>query len=234
VKLGPPASPSDGVAFAGFAAAAPDRDETEREPDRIEEATRTLFTRDVAVTLARGSARLVDGVARIPLGVPGVGLTAHLTPRAAPAELHIVSLDSRELVVRGRDGADTEFDYVVLGPRATRDASSVTAVAEPAEAGDVVALLPDRPGALGLARAADDSGVFGVVDDELGVAVSGVVACKVDADYGAIRAGDLLGTSYTPGHARRLTDPRPGTILGKALEPLAAGRGVVRMLVMLR
>jgi len=66
------------------------------------------------------------------------------------------------------------------------------------------------------------------------VALSGTVLVKVDAGYGAIRPGDLLMSSPTPGHAARAPDPAPGTILGKALEALDAGTGRIRMLVMLR
>jgi hypothetical protein len=66
------------------------------------------------------------------------------------------------------------------------------------------------------------------------VALSGVVLCKVDASYGAVRPGDLLTTSPTPGHAMRAFEPQPGTILGKALEPLDSGTGLIRILVMLR
>jgi hypothetical protein len=66
------------------------------------------------------------------------------------------------------------------------------------------------------------------------VVVSGVALCKVDADYGSIEVGDLLTTSLTPGHAMRADEPRPGTILGKALEPLDYGTGLIKVLVMLR
>jgi hypothetical protein len=153
------------------------------------------------------------------------------------------------------------------------DLASMVAVGEPVEAGDVVALDPDRPGLLTLARIAGDSAVFGVVATEPGVvlgstgggsetgsrneaprldvsssldsaddseivetavAFSGVVLCKVDAGFGSVRPGDLLTTSPTPGHAMRAADPRPGTILGKALEPLEHDTGLIRVLVMLR
>jgi len=66
------------------------------------------------------------------------------------------------------------------------------------------------------------------------LALTGTVRVKVDAGYGAIAVGDLLTTSPTAGHAMRADDPRPGTILGKALEPLDAGTGKVLVLVMLR
>jgi len=66
------------------------------------------------------------------------------------------------------------------------------------------------------------------------VALSGTVPCKVDASYGAIRVGDLLAVSPTPGHAMRSPDTAPGTVLGKALESLEAGRGTINVLVMMR
>ena len=66
------------------------------------------------------------------------------------------------------------------------------------------------------------------------VALSGMALCKVDAGYGSILPGDLLTTSPTPGHAMLALDPRPGTILGKALEPLDTGTGLIKVLVMLR
>ena len=66
------------------------------------------------------------------------------------------------------------------------------------------------------------------------VALAGTLLAKVDAGYGAIQVGDLLTTSPTVGHAMRADDPRPGTILGKALESLDAGTGLIKVLVMLR
>lgn len=74
------------------------------------------------------------------------------------------------------------------------------------------------------------------------VAHSGRVRVKVDARYGAIRAGDLLVTSPTPGYAMRsrpvrlngVTIHRPGTILGKALEPLRKGQGEILALLTLQ
>ena len=49
-----------------------------------------------------------------------------------------------------------------------------------------------------------------------------------------IRSQDLLTTSPTAGHAMRADDPRPGAILGKALEELYTGTGMIRVLVTLR
>ncbi len=68
------------------------------------------------------------------------------------------------------------------------------------------------------------------------VALAGKVYCKVDAAPSAVEVGDLLTTSSTPGHARKATDGkrRLGSILGKALAPLAEGRGMIPVLVALQ
>ena len=68
------------------------------------------------------------------------------------------------------------------------------------------------------------------------VALFGKVFCKVDAAFGAIVPGDLLTTSPTPGHAMKATEPSRcvGSILGKALQPLVAGCGLVPVLVALQ
>ncbi|RME81747.1 MAG: hypothetical protein D6775_12790 [Caldilineae bacterium] len=77
--------------------------------------------------------------------------------------------------------------------------------------------------------------------DHAPVAVVGIVPVKVSAENGAIRPGDLLTASNTPGHAMK-AEPvnvggvefyRPGTIIGKALESLDKGTGVIRVLITL-
>ena len=74
------------------------------------------------------------------------------------------------------------------------------------------------------------------------VATTGRVKVKVDATRGAIRVGDLLVTSETPGVAMR-SQPlelggvpihRPGTLIGKALEPLDKGTGEILVLLSLQ
>jgi hypothetical protein len=64
------------------------------------------------------------------------------------------------------------------------------------------------------------------------VAISGIVKCKVDANQGAIRIGDLLTTSSTQGYAMRSDQATPGTIIGKALESLDSGTGLIEILIM--
>ena len=67
------------------------------------------------------------------------------------------------------------------------------------------------------------------------LAIAGVVPVKASAEAGPIVPGDLLVASATPGHAMRAGDEAPNaTVIGKALEALDAGTGVIRMLVVLQ
>jgi hypothetical protein len=68
------------------------------------------------------------------------------------------------------------------------------------------------------------------------IALLGKVYCKVDSQYGAIEVGDLLTTSSTPGHAMKAVDPLKafGTVIGKALCPLAEGQGLIPILIALQ
>lgn len=68
------------------------------------------------------------------------------------------------------------------------------------------------------------------------LALMGKVYCMVDASDAAIAIGDLLTTSSTPGHAMKAENPAQafGAVIGKALRPLAGGRGLVPILVALQ
>ncbi len=133
-----------------------------------------------------------------------------------------------------------------LGRVATR-----VAVASPVEPGDVLAIDPERPGALVRAASNGDPTVVGIVVETAGVTLGegeagegqahallaspgAIVPCHVDAGYGAIVPGDLLVASPTPGYAMRASDPMPGSVVAKALEPAAGGKRTIRVLVMLR
>jgi hypothetical protein len=72
--------------------------------------------------------------------------------------------------------------------------------------------------------------------NEVPLAVVGIVPCKVSAENGPIEVGDLLVTSSTPGYAMKGTDRSKmlGAVVGKALEPLREGKGVVQVLVTLQ
>jgi hypothetical protein len=75
----------------------------------------------------------------------------------------------------------------------------------------------------------------GKVEGTIPLAVVGVVPVKVSAENGAIRPGDLLAASSTPGHAMKAGPNAPqGTVIGKALEKWDAGTGVIKMLATLQ
>ena len=68
------------------------------------------------------------------------------------------------------------------------------------------------------------------------VALVGKVFCKVDATYTPIRIGDMLTTSPTPGYAMAVRESIKafGAVIGKALQPLNEGRGLIPILVALQ
>ncbi len=113
--------------------------------------------------------------------------------------------------------------------------SGATAV----EPGDVMVIDPLGHGRMTVSIEARSRLVAGICStapgsDEIPLAVVGIVPCKVSAENGAIAVGDLLVTSGTPGYAMREASPAVGTVLGKALEPLEVGTGVIRVLVTLQ
>jgi hypothetical protein len=67
------------------------------------------------------------------------------------------------------------------------------------------------------------------------LAVVGIVSVKACTENGAIQPGDLLVSSSLPGHAMKAgSNPPMGTVIGKALQGLQEGTGLILMLVMLR
>jgi hypothetical protein len=124
-------------------------------------------------------------------------------------------------------------------------------LSEAAEPGDVVEIDPNEPGSFRLTRTANSSAVAGVLaaspglalgapetgstDSDHFLALVGRVPVKVSSENGAIQPGDLLVASSTAGHAMKApADPRPGTVIGKALGKLLQDQGIIEMLVMLR
>src|SRR5215207_10192733 len=104
----------------------------------------------------------------------------------------------------------------------------------PASQGDLLRVpLP----ALTEERRRDLTKVVRHAGEEAGVpvALNGKAWCKVDAEEEAVEVGDLLTTSGTPGHAMKASDVTRyvGAVIGKALAPLAEGRGLVPVLVSL-
>lgn len=125
---------------------------------------------------------------------------------------------------------------------------------EPLDGGTLVVLSHDEVNTVRRSHQAYDTSVAGVVSEQPGlllgeegankamVATTGRVKVRVDATKAPIAIGDLLVTSDVPGFAMR-SEPldlggvqihRPGTIVGKALEPLASGQGEILVLLSLQ
>jgi hypothetical protein len=120
--------------------------------------------------------------------------------------------------------------------------------------GSVVIIDAEHPGKLKLSTEPYDTRVAGIISGAGGVqpgiqmsqkgtlegtenvALSGRVYVLADASDGAIKPGDLLTTSPTPGHAMKVTDHAraQGAILGKAMSALSGGKGIVLVLVTLQ
>lgn len=68
------------------------------------------------------------------------------------------------------------------------------------------------------------------------IALVGKTFCKVDAKKSPIEVGDLLTTSKNTGHAMKADDPFKafGSVIGKALNPLEEGRGMIPILIALQ
>jgi len=121
-------------------------------------------------------------------------------------------------------------------------------------AGTVVVLDHTRSNQVIASSQAYDTRVAGVISLQPGitlgedgagkvlVATTGRVKVKVDATAGPIRIGDLLVTSDKEGIAKK-SEPlnlggvqihRPGTLIGKALEPLEKDTGEILVLLSLQ
>lgn len=118
-------------------------------------------------------------------------------------------------------------------------------------AGTVVVLDSTKSNQVIASAQSYDSRVAGVISERPGlalgeqgegqvlVATTGRVKVKVDATAGPIQIGDLLVTSDKEGVAMKSVPVeiggvrlhRPGTLIGKALEPLAGGQGYIMVLL---
>src|SRR5215471_10141405 len=129
-----------------------------------------------------------------------------------------MNLVTAALTITG--GSDFSENFDVNAAETTREA-----VRTKVEAGLVVSIDPTNPGKLQLSTQAYDRRVAGIIsgaggvnpgmmmsqqgtlaDGQHPVALTGRVYCWADASQGAIEPGDLLTTSFTPGHAMKVTD----------------------------
>ena len=150
-------------------------------------------------------------------------------------------------------GADFAENFDVNAtPLNSKDARGAARQVAP---GMVVSIDSTSPGKLKLSAQAYDRRVAGIIsgaggvkpgmtmgqegtlaDGKHPVALSGRVYVWVDATRGAVKPGDLLTTSSTPGHAMKAAYPSKaqGAIIGKAMTGLKRGKGLVLALVTLQ
>ena len=121
-------------------------------------------------------------------------------------------------------------------------------------AGTVVVLDSTKSNQVTSSSVSYDTRVAGVVSEQPGIALgeksdnkvlvatTGRVRVKVDASKAPIQIGDLLVTSDVPSVAMKSIPVEfagrkmhmPGTIIGKALEPLEKGKGEILVLLSLQ
>jgi hypothetical protein len=135
-----------------------------------------------------------------------------------------------------------------------QDLAEWVPAAEQLSAGTVVVLDATTPNQVTSSSTSYDTRVAGVISEQPGIALgekgnnkvlvatTGRVKVKVDATHGPIQIGDLLVTSNRAGFAMKSLPVeigatrlhRPGTLIGKALEPLATGTGEILVLLSLQ
>jgi hypothetical protein len=96
----------------------------------------------------------------------------------------------------------------------------------------VTGIYSTRPGVVGRRQRTARAHM----DEEVPMAMTGIVPTKVSAENGPIKPGDLLVTSSRPGYAMRGTDRTQmlGAVIGKAIGHLDSGVGVIEAVVTLQ
>jgi hypothetical protein len=138
-------------------------------------------------------------------------------------------------------GADFAESVAVRGKRSLYQPGDLLEIASGAHRTLTLSQLPystrvagiysTKPGVLATPHAIDEK-----IDGEVPLAIVGIVPCNVTTENGAIHEGDLLVASSRPGYAMKGTDRRRmlGAVVGKALEPLPKGTGLIQVLVTLQ
>ncbi|MEJ7683426.1 MAG: hypothetical protein WKG06_37325 [Segetibacter sp.] len=153
-------------------------------------------------------------------------------------------------IVNGSGNVEVTGDIILHGADCAEDFDVLAG--ETVEPGTVMVI--DQDGALKQSEKAYDKRVAGVISgagdfrpgiildkqpaesNRKPIALVGKVYCKVDAQDSPIEIGDLLTTSSTLGYAMRANDPFKafGAVIGKALQPLEAGQGLIPILIALQ
>jgi len=177
------------------------------------------------------------------------GITIGVTGNVGIGMLPGLANPQYALDVHGTINADE-----VISATYGQDVAEWVPANETLAAGTVVVLDPSTSNRVMPSHTAYDTTVAGVISGRPGVvlgspgdrkakvATLGRVRIRVDASKRPVRIGDLLVTSDKPGMAM-VSEPaeiggikihRPGTLIGKALEPLPRGEGEILALLSLQ
>jgi hypothetical protein len=134
---------------------------------------------------------------------------------------------AESVAAAGSRGSYGPGDLLVLDAKADRQ---LTMTNEPYST-LVAGIYSTKPGVLATTHKFD-----AMLPGEIPLAVVGIVPCKVSAENGSIQRGDLLVTSSNAGYAMKGTDRSRmlGAVVGKAMESLDHGTGVIQVLVTLQ
>ncbi|MEK6300442.1 MAG: peptidase G2 autoproteolytic cleavage domain-containing protein, partial [Acidobacteriota bacterium] len=200
----------------------------------------------VSGALSAGSLNTTGAVSTGPLTVSGALLTSTLNATGAVA--------TGTLTVTGNITASGNISATGTIAAKYQDVAEWVPASRAISAGTVVVLDVEQSNHVLPSNRSYDTRVAGVVSANPGVilgeagagkvmvATTGRVKIKVDATAGPIRVGDLLVTSDKEGIAMK-SQPldlggtpihRPGTLIGKALEPLEKGVGEILALLSLQ
>lgn len=135
---------------------------------------------------------------------------------------------AESLAVKGSREHYAPGDLLVIDPSGERR----LALSQTPYSTMVAGIYSTKPGVVASQHRMDDPALV----NEVPLAVVGIVPCKVTTENGPIAVGDLLVASSTPGHAMKGTERAKmlGAVVGKALEPLGEGKGVIQVLVTLQ
>jgi len=188
------------------------------------------------------------------------GVRCYLGDDGSGNDVQVGSLTSGVTAVACYNAADNAYMHLycssitIKGGADLAEPFPISQARDEVREGTVVVIDDEHAGRLKMSSRAYDSKVAGVVSGANGVkpgiqmqqdglleggkniALTGRVYVQADTSNGVIRPGDLLTTSYLPGHAMKVTDHARalGAILGKAMTELDSGQGTVLVLVTLQ
>jgi hypothetical protein len=206
----------------------------------IDPGTGNAYGADLGAQAFAPMGLLTNGVRRItitPTGNIGIGTSS---------PTHLLHVNGNAFISGTLTGGNIAATY--------QDVAEWVPATEDLEPGTVVVLNPEATNQVMPSLGAYDTTVAGVVSVQPGlilgeagadkeqIATTGRVKVRVDATAGAIKVGDLLVTSEKRGFAMKSqpvkfqgrTFHQPGTIIGKALEPLDKGTGEILVLLSLQ